>query len=57
MFEESDVNCIVKNQSSEELIGLVQAQAGQMYALLARIAELERCLGLDSSNSGKPQSS
>ena len=43
--------------SREELIALVQAQAAQIAALLARVAELERRLGLNSSNSGKPPSS
>jgi transposase len=41
----------------EELIALVQAQAAENATLKARIAELERRLGLDSSNSGKPPSS
>ncbi len=41
----------------EELIALVQAQAAEIAALKARIAELERKQGLDSSNSGKPPSS
>jgi transposase len=40
-----------------ELIALVQAQAAENAALKARIAELERRLGLNSSNSGKPPSS
>lgn len=43
--------------SREELIALVQAQAAQIVALMARVAELERRLGLNSSNSGKPPSS
>lgn len=43
--------------SREELLGLIAAQAAQIAALTARIAELERRLGLDSSNSGKPPSS
>src|ERR1019366_5514903 len=50
--------------SREELIALVRAQAAQIAALVAenaalkaRIAELERRLGLNSSNSGKPPSS
>ena len=43
--------------SREELIALVQAQAAQIAVLLARVAELERRLGLNSSNSGKPPSS
>jgi transposase len=41
----------------EELIALIQAQAAEIVALKARIAELERRLGLNSSNSGKPPSS
>jgi transposase len=41
----------------EELIALVKAQAAEIAALKARIAELERRLGLNSSNSGKPPSS
>ena len=50
--------------SREELIALVRAQAAQIAAcmaentaLKARIAELERQIGLNSSNSGKPPSS
>src|SRR3954451_18084348 len=43
--------------SREELIALVAAQAGEIAALQARIAELERRLGLNSSNSSKPPSS
>src|SRR5579883_3266594 len=41
----------------EELIALVKAQAAEIAVLKARVAELERRLGLDSSNSGKPPSS
>jgi transposase len=41
----------------EELIALVQAQAAENAALKERIAELERRLGLNSGNSGKPPSS
>ena len=41
----------------EELIALVAAQAAEIAALKARIAELERRLGLNSTNSGKPPSS
>jgi hypothetical protein len=37
--------------SREELIALVEAQAAEIAALRARIAELERRLGLDSTNS------
>ena len=43
--------------SREELIALIAAQAAEITALRARIAELERRLGLNSSNSGKPPSS
>ena len=43
--------------SREELIALIRAQAAEIAALKARIAELERRLGLNSSNSGKPPSS
>ena len=43
--------------SREELIALIKAQAAENVALKARIAELERQLGLNSSNSGKPPSS
>ena len=50
--------------SREEPVALVAAQAAQIAALLAenallkaRLAELERRLGLNSSNSGKPPSS
>src|SRR5450759_2095411 len=41
----------------EELIALIAAQAAEIAALKAQIAELERRLGLNSSNSGKPPSS
>src|ERR1700694_397360 len=43
--------------SREELLALIAGQAAQIAALPARIPELERRLGLDSSNSGKPPSS
>lgn len=43
--------------SREELIALIAAQAAEIAALKSRIAELERRLGLNSSNSGKPPSS
>src|ERR1039458_4431388 len=43
--------------SREELIALISAQAAEIAALRAHIAELERRLGLNSPNSGKPPSS
>ena len=43
--------------SREELIALIRAQAAEIASLKARIAELERRLGLNSSNSGRPPSS
>jgi transposase len=43
--------------SREELIALIATQAAEIAALKAQIAELERRLGLNSSNSGKPPSS
>jgi transposase len=47
--------------SKDNLIALLLAQearhAAEMAAMRARIAELERRLGLNSSNSGKPPSS
>ena len=43
--------------SREELIALIRAQAAEIAALKARIAELERRLGLNSQNSSKPPSS
>ena len=43
--------------SREELIALIAALMAENAALKARIAELERRLGLNSSNSGKPPSS
>jgi len=43
--------------SREELIALIAALRAENAALKARIAELERRLGLNSSNSGKPPSS
>jgi transposase len=41
----------------QELLALLVAQAAEIAALKVRIAELERRLGLNSSNSGKPPSS
>ena len=43
--------------STEDLLAVIAAQQAQIAALLARIAELERRLGLNSGNSGKPPSS
>jgi transposase len=43
--------------SREELIALIAALRAENASLKTRIAELERRLGLDSSNSGKPPSS
>jgi hypothetical protein len=40
----------------EELIALIRAQAAEIAALKERVAELERRLGLNSGNSGKPHS-
>jgi hypothetical protein len=39
--------------SREELIALIQSLLAENAALKARVAELERRLGLNSSNSGK----
>ena len=43
--------------SREVLVALIAAQAAEIAALRVHIAELERRLGLNSSNSGKPPSS
>ncbi len=43
--------------SRKELIALIHAQAAEISALKVQVAELERRLGLNSSNSGKPPSS
>jgi len=43
--------------SREELVALIQTLSAENGALKARIAELERRLGLNSSNSSKPPSS
>ena len=47
----------VEMPSREELIALVSALSAENTLLKARLAELERRLGLNSSNSGKPPSS
>jgi uncharacterized coiled-coil protein SlyX len=41
----------------EEQRAVIEAQRKEITALLARVAELERQLGLNSSNSSKPPSS
>jgi transposase len=43
--------------SREELLALVVSQAATIEALTRRVAELERRLGADSSNSSRPPSS
>ena len=43
--------------STEDLIALIAALKAENASLRARMAELERRLGLNSSNSGKPPSS
>src|SRR5271169_743497 len=43
--------------STEDLIALIAALRAENESLMARVAELERQLGLNSSNSGKPPSS
>src|SRR5712672_94526 len=43
--------------SKEDLIALIAALRAENAALTGRLAELERRLGLNSSNSGKPPSS
>ncbi len=45
------------NPTIEELLSIIAAQQAQIGSLSARVAELERQLGLNSSNSGKPPSS
>lgn len=41
----------------DDLLALVAALRAENASLKVRLAELERRLGLDSSNSGKPPSS
>ena len=57
MVEPIDLNTL----APDVLIALLRTQAAnhkaEVAVLMARIAELERRLGLDSSNSGKPPSS
>jgi transposase len=48
---------LTKNDLIELLLAQEARHAAEMAALLARVAELERRLGLHSSNSGKPPSS
>jgi len=43
--------------SMADLVALVAALQAENASLKVRLAELERRLGLDSSNSGKPPSS
>lgn len=46
-----------QSQTIETLLLIIEKQREQIAALTARVAELERQLGLNSSNSGKPPSS
>lgn len=46
-----------QSQTIETLLSIVEKQQEQIVALTARVAELERQLGLNSSNSSKPPSS
>ncbi len=46
-----------QSQTIETLLAIIEKQREQIAALTARVAELERRLGLNSSNSGKPPSS
>src|SRR5208282_92043 len=46
-----------QSQTIEALLSIIEQQREQIAALTARVAELERQLGLNSSNSGKPPSS
>ena len=56
-FKDSMNPDLPADPSREELIALIAAQASEIAALKVHIAELERRLGLNSSNSGKPPSS
>ena len=46
-----------QSQTIETLLSIIEEQREQIAALTARVAELERQLGLNSSNSSKPPSS
>lgn len=46
-----------KPPTTEELLAVIAAQQSQITTLIARVAELERRLGLNSTNSSKPSSS
>lgn len=46
-----------QSQTIETLLSIIEKQREQIAALTARVAELERQLGLNSSNSSKPPSS
>ena len=46
-----------QSQTIETLLSIIEKQQEQIAALTARVAELERQLGLNSSNSSKPPSS
>ncbi len=52
-----ETTCPYSALSKEELIALIKVLITQNQALTARVAELERCLALKSSNSSKPPSS
>ena len=56
-FLEETQPATVESATTEELRVLVAALRAENRALRARGAELERRLGLDSSNSGKPPAS
>ena len=46
-----------QSQAIETLLAIIEAQRKEIAGLLARVSELERRLGLNSSNSSKPPSS